>query len=239
MKAPPKKRLDSIIARSPNFQFNLTSEMLTFLDSLLHNGQPILDPGEHKPLEWIQRQISTQPPKITSRLQDLHAVSCLEFPGDAPVFDEAAAWLGLRTLFILVSATAFREVELHEIKDALKSSSASLTTPEAHYSADLCLRHLPSLRETIVKIADGDPLIPLIDHLAFRLPLSSVSLPLSELPDLSVINSHPGLAQFHAERVIELSDSRRALDPTVSKMITSIAGAHRDQLIPQLLHPSS
>ncbi|MFT6240123.1 MAG: hypothetical protein ACJAQT_002210 [Akkermansiaceae bacterium] len=109
--------------------------MLTFLDSLLQNGQPVLDPGEHKPLAWIQRQISTQPPKITTRLQQLHTDTSLEFPGAAPPFDEAAAWLGLRTLFILVSATGFREIELHETKDALKSSSEPLATPAAHYSA--------------------------------------------------------------------------------------------------------
>jgi hypothetical protein len=72
-----------------------------------------------------------------------------------------------------------------------------------------------------------------------RIPLSSIGLPLKDSPDLTIINSHPGLPQFHAERVIELADHHRATDPSVSQLISNIAGAHRELLIPQILHSSS
>jgi len=55
--------------------------MFTFLDSLLTSGQPVLDPAEQKPAQWIQRQLSTRPPKITTRLQQCHLEHSLEFPG--------------------------------------------------------------------------------------------------------------------------------------------------------------
>lgn len=197
--------------------------MLTFLESLLLSGQPLLNPGEDKPVPWIDRQLSTTPPAITSRLRDLHASQSLEFPGTPLAFDENAAWLGFRTLFILVSATAFRELEFGEIKGWLQMTSRPLATPEAHFSADLCLHHLPALREIVLKIADGDPLLQLIDRLALQVPLSSVGLPLESIPDLSIINQHPGLTQLHAERVVNLSDSARAADPSVSDLIRAMA----------------
>lgn len=213
--------------------------MLTFLESLLQSGQPLLNPGEDKPVSWIDRQLSTTPPAVTSRLRDLHASQSLDFPGTPLEFDEEAAWFGFRTLFILVSATAFRELEFGEIQGWLQRTNRLLTTPESHFSADLCLHHLPALREIVLKIADGDPLLELIDDLALQAPLSSVSLPLESIPDLAVLNQHPGLAQLHAERVVSRSDSNRATDPSVSDLIHTMVGKHGEQLLPAILHPSS
>lgn len=213
--------------------------MLTFLESLLQSGQPVLDPGQHKPEEWINRQLSTKPSKITVHLQKLHNLRVLEFPGEPLEFNVEAAWLGFRTVFILISATAFREIEISQIKNWLRETSDPLPSPAAHFSADLCLHHLPAIRDIVIRIADGDPLLDLIHRLGTFLPLSSVGLPLPEMPDLSLINAHPGLAQFHAERVISLSDQSRAADPSVARFIAGIAGNHRDQLIPPILHSSS
>jgi hypothetical protein len=210
--------------------------MLTFLETLLQTGQPTLNPGESKPNEWIDRQLSTTPPKVTEKLRNLHTEQSLTFPGPPLAFDEGAAWFGFRTLFILVSATGFRELEFMEIEAWLKRVSLPLETPSAHFSSDLCLQHLPAIRELIIRIADGDPLLQLVDILGLQTPLSSVGLTLKESPNLNVINQHPGLAQFHAERVVRLSDRTRAAAPLVSKIIQAMAGAHRDKIIPRTLH---
>ena len=213
--------------------------MLTYLDSLLKSGQPILNPGKLKTERWIEQQLHLESPELSEILNTLHENRALEFPGIAPNYHQAAARVGLQTLFILTCATAFRELEIHQVKQWLGTTSISLDSPESQFSADLCLHYLPDLRDTIARIADGDPLLKIVDHLAAKLPLSAVGITLDPIPDHTAISACPQLAQYYAERVIDYRDHARAADPLVAEVISRLLGVHRKSLLPHFQNHTS
>jgi len=213
--------------------------MHTFLDSLQKSGQAILNPGKLKAKAWIGQQLDVQSSELSHLLHALYQNRVLEFPGAAPAYDPAAARLGLQTLFLLTCATAFREIEIHQIKQWLSKTSLPLESTGSHFSADLCLQYLPDLRETIARIADGDPLLNIIGHLATKLPLSAVGIPLDPLPDASLIYSNPELAQYYVERVIACRDHARAADQPVAEIISKLVGVHRKSLLPHFQNHTS
>ena len=213
--------------------------MHAFLDSLQKSGQPILNPGKLKSEVWIGQQLDVQSSELSELLKALYQNRVLEFPGTAPAYEASAARVGLQTLFLLTCATAFREIEIQQVKQWLVKTSIPLDSPESQFSADLCLHYLPDLRETIARIADGDPLLKIIDHLATKLPLSAVGITLDPLPETSLINSHPGLAQHYAERIIACRDHARATDPSTAEVISRLVGVHRKTLLPHFKNHTS
>lgn len=206
-----------------------------FLSSLIKTGQPVLDPGADNVEDWITRSISSATSEASELLRELHTEQSLEFPGHPLTFDAKAAFFGLRTLFILCCATVFRQIDPLQIRSWLAAASHDVSSPEAHFSADLCLRHLFACRELVAQIADGDPLLPLIDQIAATVPLSSIGIEFDTPPDLSIIESHPGLVALHAERVIILKDFPRAQLPSVASQLQIMTGAHYKTLLPEFI----
>ena len=206
--------------------------MEQFLTSLLKYGEPVLTPGKGQIEIWVSEQLENTSSQILGLLKDLYNEQSFSFPSPALDYDERAALCGLKMLFILTSATAFREIEITQVKAWLQQTAVPIISAEAHFSADLCLRYLADLRKTIAQIADGDPLLGLIARLGAKLPISSIGIPMENYPDLSILAEHSGLAQFHAERVIALADFSRASEPGTAALISKMVGAHHQVLIP-------
>lgn len=213
--------------------------MEQFLASLLKNGEPILTPRDQKVEVWVPNQLLSHSTQVVEMLRKLHDEQSLNFPGEPLLFHEQASLCGLKTLFILTSATAFREIEISQTKNWLKETATPIQSPEEHFAADLCLRHLANLRKTIAEIADGDPLLQVIQRIGSKIPLSSVGIPLETQPDLTILKTHPQLAQLHAERVIERADFPRAAEPDVAQLITKMVGSHHQIFIPNFPTQSS
>lgn len=208
--------------------------MYTFLRSLVEQGEPVLPPGDGNSLKWLQPEISKASPKCIELLEKLYGEAIEEFPGTAPGFNQLAAYSGLKTLFVLCTATVFRDLCTSDVRKTLDQAFQAPEAPSEHFSADLTLHHLPELHVLISRISDADPLLDLVAHVAQNCPLSSVGLALDPLPKLDAIHSHLGLAQLHAERVIEKSDRPRSELPEVSQIITNLLGSHRATLAPNL-----
>ncbi len=207
--------------------------MYQFYSTLLRSGQPIfsVESGQ-KVKDWLSQRVTASDPELIELLRDAHAEQSFDFPGAAPEFDSDAALWGLQTLYLLCASIAFRELQVAEIKSLLRSEMPNAETAEAHFSADLCLHYLCDTYKLISRIADGDPILSVIDELGLQAPLSSVGLILSSEPSMAVIESHPGLSQLHTERVLEHSDFARAALPSVASQIQTLLGDHASTLCP-------
>ena len=208
--------------------------MEDFLKSLTETGQPVLNPGDSKPEQWLQQALKQTPEALTDHLKSLHKTHSLSLPGEALAFHKEAAVWGTQMIFILCAASAFREIETQELLQWLEPTLPWPDSPEAHFSADLCMLYLSDIHSLVSKIADGDPLLLYIENVALSVPLSSIGIPLSKEPQLDTINMHKGLQQLHAERVVSLTDHERSKIPSVSSTIHRLVGGHHKTLSPTL-----
>jgi len=195
-----------------------------FLKTLHDTGQPEIEISVAKKMPAILAAVAVEEIETISLVKQRFLWRVQDFPGDSPALDLEAAMWGAKALFLLCAVTAFRELEMIEVEQSFLWELPNEVTAEAHLSADLFLHYLPDLQQLVQHIADGDPLLELLDKVALRVPLSSVGMTLSEMPDLNVIYQHAGLDQYHAERVVALSDNNRYNIPEVEAMIEKLSG---------------
>lgn len=117
-----------------------------------------------------------------------------------PFDPEAAAGAALflaHACWVLVSA----DEPLEDVEKALRFP-LSPTGPEAHLSADLCLRFLPTVHRRVRTRQRDDPLLKAVVDALRRWPLSGALADVAEPPagDLQFHN-HPGLQLLYAERL--------------------------------------
>ena len=195
-----------------------------FLKTLYDSGQPEVEIAVSEKLLVMQASVSIEDADVVELLTQCYKERCTEFPREAPEFDAEAAIWGAKVLFLLSSMTAFREIEVSEVEAGFQYELPNSESAAAHFSADLALYYLPDLQEIVMQIADGDPLLGLIDKVALKVPLSSVGMKLSRMPDLTPIYEHVGVEQYHAERVESRVDNERYSVPEVESFIRKLSG---------------
>jgi predicted HicB family RNase H-like nuclease len=197
-----------------------------FLHGLFETGDAVLN-------DSLLPVSETDWQTASALLREAYAADVLHFPADAPAFHETAAnWAALH-FYRAAQLTLLRQVEEAEVLEMLKPF-ADEQTPEAHYSADLALRHLPQLHKLAAGLAPGDVLVKCIRHTAQHWPLSGTGIVTETAPDPGSITQHTGLLTFYADRIIALHDKQRAAHPALHQHIKAALGDYAQQLWPEL-----
>ncbi len=205
------------------------SALANFLKGLFLNGNPVVNPGPEVPAACID---------CTSLLREAYERDAWHFPGPQPSFridvaERMAIWL-----YTAAMVYADRSMTPELSMQLLRQTEMDEANGAAHYSADLVLRHLPALHELATGLAEGDPVLVSLREMAWRWPLSSVGIQKpAELgePDLTALQSHPGLWRLFLDRVISVADSDSLRDRSTRSASRNSLGLHPDlaiQLLP-------
>lgn len=153
----------------------------------------------------------------------------LEFPGEAPAFDAAAASWAATMLYRAAQAAVFRDVPEPVLRDGL-SVACPPTGDEAgrHYSVDLVFRFLPDLAVLARHASPEDPLLQVLQAWANQWPLSSVGMKGVEPVSIDAIVGHPGLLQLYVDRILAREDLSRLADPRVQTAVRKSVGAYAE-----------
>jgi len=170
----------------------------------------------------INGELSTIQPRdfeeVSQILFAYYEEDILELPNTAPAFSEKAACWAAKYFFQSVQFTVLRDEGKEIIEQQLKPFPLEIRAEEI-YSADLILRHLPSLFDLAKGLAPGDFLVKNLMELARDWPYSSVGIKLDGEVNDKIIFSHPGLRQVYIDRIIEKKDNSRINKRTESFLL--------------------
>lgn len=164
-------------------------------------------------------------------LRRYHAEDAQHMPSTAPAFDAPAALWAAAYLYHAVKLALVRELDETVVHKHLQDFPHPIT-PEAIYSADLTLRHLPDLLRLAKGLAPGDSLVAKLHVTAGKWPFSFVGTTIHE-SDTTTILTHPALRQAYVDRIILTQDLARANAPHLTPLIHESLGAHARTLWPE------
>ena len=162
---------------------------------------------------------------------------CLDYPGDPPEFDQAAALWSARVVYHAAQLLLNR----HHVKQDLGYLLAPFEgdmTEGAILSADICLRFLPDVVAKARKIDPDDDLILLLEILMGYWPYSNLGL--KQIPkedDLGLISGSACLRQLYADRVIALRVLEATENPMVKAWVITSLGEHQNYFWKELTFP--
>lgn len=170
-----------------------------------------------------------------SILKQYYTTQILEMPYTAPEFlDEAALW-GAIFVYRTAQAILLREMTNDQVKKYLCPFSGN-PSPEAIYSIDLTLRHLPDLMHFAKGLAPDDIVVQILQLTALQWPFSSVGTPLTEETDSTFIRLHPSLKYAYVDRIIQKQDHKRLTHPEIYDLVQTALGTYARHLWPGLKH---
>ena len=149
------------------------TNLRTIAASLLEGGMVALDLTEPRALPDHEQPED----EIVGRLEAVDAAAREEAPGEAPPFDRRAAYWGLARLHDLARLLVDREETDESVIVHLTRAvdlTPDRTAPDAIWSVDLALRHVPSLSRLALAFVRDDPVVLEIERLAGEWPLSGV-----------------------------------------------------------------
>lgn len=224
---------------SPACAQTFTRVLLQFLQSLHDSGRAVLEPPDR---EWLKVVVAAasdagERKRTIQLLATWHEEAVLDLPGALLPFHPAAAWWGAVMLFRAACLVCFREMEVSDIVELLRREPMpDADKPEAHFSADLCLRHWPDLYRMARARSEDDPLVKAMHDFAKEVPLSAPGMHLAvEHPLLA----HPGLRQIYAERALERADTTCLAQPEIASFVRSKLGVYASELGRGLLSPAT
>ncbi|WP_157543790.1 hypothetical protein [Mucilaginibacter paludis] len=197
-----------------------------FLNDLFSRGEVIL-PREMARFEGDDLA------KSTGLMMQFYEADRLEMPFPAPGFDAAAALWAAQYLYHATQLMMLRNLGASVIDEYLQPFSGPANA-DAIYSADLILRHLPSLLRLGSGIAPGDELVKRLRQTAAQWPYSSVGLNIEPEVDTAIIMAHPSLKYTYLDRIIQHADTGRLKGATERAALDEILGMHQPLLWPGL-----
>lgn len=169
--------------------------------------------------------------QATAVLQDRYAHDALELPGKAPEFAADAALWAAQCIYRATQLVLLRALGEEQIS-LLLADFPQKKTPQAVYSADLTLRHLPDLYNLAKGLSPEDVLVHRLRQLAETWPFSSVGMKTDKLPDETILLRHPALMQAYLDRIIAAKDTSRIHHPQIVAGIVAALGDHVQALWP-------
>lgn len=171
-------------------------------------------------------------PGVLQLFRKYYEEDCLNMPYTAPAFyPDAVEW---------ASVYFYQAIQLLIRRDAGEDSLQSLLVPysgtmsaSAIYSADLVLRHLPSLLSLAKGLSPGDMLVKLLKETAAQWPLSSVGVETDSCFNQQLIFDHPSLKQLYIDRIIRQKDYTKAKHPEVAAGIRESLGEKISFFLPE------
>ena len=160
-------------------------------------------------------------------LRELYRATCFAGPAGLPEFDPVAALWAAEWFHAACQCFVHRDLGAAEVERRLGSPCPSdRTSPAAHLSVDLTLRHLPDLIGLVRGIAAGDPLLVVMRAVGRDWPLSSVGMQDIGDVDIDPLLRHGGLRVLYVDRVLAAKDAVRAQDERVRRALAGAYGEH-------------
>lgn len=129
----------------------------------------------------------------------------VNYPGQLPPFNEAAAIWGAKTVFVASQLLMLRDIAELEFTKLLPSFDQKIDL-SAILSADLCLRFLPDVIEQAEDIDTYDGLIPILDELLLNWSYSRIGRrlldPKQEVPNIEPLKIKE-MQLLLVERIVE------------------------------------
>lgn len=224
-----------------------TGILLTFLRELRATAAPVVRLSGQGPWAAVLTEIEKEAqsdPLIAALLAEWHREGLEDLGGPPLPFDEAAARHGAVLLFRGAWCYLHRDTPAREVTRLLQPTSPPQSeTPSAaaQFSADLTLRHLPSLHRIALALAPGDPLLAALRALAAAYPLSSPgfspdenSPPSADPEAWDHLQNHAGLRQLFLDRVLAHADRAWMENPAIAAALIHSLGLHSRNLAPHL-----
>jgi len=165
---------------------------------------------------------------VLAALRQVDEFARAELGIEAPAFSPEAALWGARMTYYLCQFVVCRDIGEEQIKAVCGVPCPEKRGPEADWSADLMLRHLPRLFQLARHLSNADPLVQQMRSIATAWPLSSVGVGGLEPVKLDSFVGHPALRRLYADRVISQADTSRLGDGRMDDLLRADFGLHRE-----------
>ncbi len=192
------------------------SDLALFIQSLVNEGRAVV------PAQPTHSDDADALPL----LRQLDGFARDELALDLPAFSPNAALWAARLFHQLCRFVVCRDIPEEEIKTLCDAPCPEPRGPEADWSADLTLRHLPDLLRLARHLSNADPLVEQIKRIAGNWPLSSVGI--EGLENLQIDFKHPGLRRLYADRIVAAGDKSRLGDARLDDLLRADLGLHRE-----------
>ncbi|WP_338289546.1 hypothetical protein [Luteolibacter sp. LG18] len=213
--------------------------ILRFLTSLHETGRAELAFPGRVPVEMI-RLAGSDPEErkaIHRLLHGWYEEAVRDLPGPPLAYHAAGAEWGAIRLVRAACFLGYRDIEAEEIPKGLPGTPLpDAELPEAHFSADLALRHFADLFRMARALSEDDPLLAAMQALAVMAPLAAAGVPVT-LPEDSPVFRHAGLCQLLAERAYGRKDRALLAHPRIAPLVRTKLGAYVTELGSGLLSP--
>ncbi|MEM1318633.1 MAG: hypothetical protein AAGG75_00185 [Bacteroidota bacterium] len=167
-------------------------------------------------------------------LQELYQSDCLEMPLQAPDFNPSAALWAAQQLYRISQLLLQRNWGPEIIDEHLLAYPHPLEASST-YSADLCLRQLPTLFELAKGLAPSDHLVVKLRQLGAQFPFSSVGIELDDHSlDVQPILAHPSLRYAYIDRIVAKKDHKRLQSAGIQPALEAQLGTYAAQFWPEL-----
>jgi hypothetical protein len=196
-----------------------------FLRALWQDGRVLVS---DKPLPVDERT-------CTELLQRMHEVASAEVAGGGPEFTPRAAFWGAALTAHLCRCVVCRDISADEVTAGCHVPCPTPRGPQTDFSADLCLRQLPSIFRLARHLSEADPLVSQVRLLAAQWPLSSVGIPMSAPAGEEAFRylRDGGLRRLYADRIIMAGDTSRLGNADVDEALRE-ALAGQPELAPAI-----
>ncbi|RYE24810.1 MAG: hypothetical protein EOP51_06145 [Sphingobacteriales bacterium] len=164
--------------------------------------------------------------EVIAFLQEEYDREALNFPYQAPEYNDAAALWAAKLVYVAAQLLLYRKNTEEELP-ALLPDFAGDTSPDAILSADLCLRFLPDILLPLKLIDHEDGLIDMLETILTRWHYSGIKYELdtSKLAT-DMITSNSCLKQLYVNRIIEYRKMRLAQHPAFVHTVTANMGIY-------------
>jgi hypothetical protein len=162
----------------------------------------------------------------------------VEFPGQPPPLDKAAALWAAISLYRACQLAVYRQLDVEAIDELLGQACPAADSASRHWSVDVTFRFLPDLLRLAMSASPEDPLLARLGQWCSQWPLSAVGVGAESLPDIgspeaiareSEVAAHPGLLQLYADRILAKKDWARLRHPSVRAAVQRSLGAYQER----------
>jgi len=172
---------------------------------------------------------SVEQREVLQFLHEEYRTEALNYPHEAPDFDEAAALWAAQTVYWAAQFILYRENNAADLEKILKDFEGQ-TSPSAMLSADLCLRFLPAMLVQLKMIDPEDEMVEILEKILYRWHYSGVNYPLDiEKLGMKPIMDNACLLQLYLNRIIEYKKTKLAENELFKPHIKSNLGMYANE----------
>ncbi len=167
--------------------------------------------------------------EVLQLLHEEYRTEALNYPHQAPAFDEAAALWAAQTVYWSAQFILYRENNAADLEEILKDFEGQ-TSPSAMLSVDLCLRFLPAMLVQLKMIDPEDEMVEILEKILHRWHYSGVNYPLEiEQLNMKPVMDNPCLLQLYLNRIIEHKKIKLAENEIFKPHIKSNLGMYANE----------